>query len=199
MSALTALEIEKLLPATFTAPGLSEAEFLELCAKFPEDMVEYWADGTVIIMPPTNSRSAKLVAQVVAQLVNWASTHGGYAFGSDAGFRFRDGSLFAPDASWCQEARWDEAMKSAATFPVLAPEFVIEVRSLSDPLWRLRNKMETYIANGVQLAWLIDPIERTVTIYRPGQPEQTLTSPASVEGEGPVAGFVLNLERVFGE
>ena len=38
------LEMDKLLPATFTAPGLSEAEFLELCARLPEAMVEYTSD-----------------------------------------------------------------------------------------------------------------------------------------------------------
>jgi Uma2 family endonuclease len=57
--------------------------------------------------------------------------------------------------------------------------------------------MEEYIANGVQLAWLIDPIERTVAIYRPGQAPEILDRPASVAGEGPVDGFVLNLDRIL--
>ena len=82
-------------------------------------------------------------------------------------------------------------------FPVFAPDFVIEVRSPDDRLRALRGKMEDYIANGVQLAWLIDPVERTVAIYRPGQPPQVLNNPASVAGEGPVAGFVLNLDRIL--
>ena len=30
------LHIEDMLPATFTAPGLSEEQFLALCEKFPE-------------------------------------------------------------------------------------------------------------------------------------------------------------------
>lgn len=58
--------------------------------------------------------------------------------------------------------------------------------------------MEEYIANGVKLGWLIDPIDHTVTIYRPGQPPEVLDSPQSVAGEGPVEGFVLDLKKILG-
>ena len=74
---------------------------------------------------------------------------------------------------------------------------MIEVRSPDDRLSLLRDKMEEYILNGVQLAWLIDPKERTVAIYRPGRSTEILTNPASVAGDGPVTGFVLTLDRVF--
>ena len=198
MTTHAALEIEKLLPATFTAPGLSEAEFLKLCAKFPDAMVEYTADGTVIVMPPTDPESGERVGEAFAQLRNWTSEQGkGHACGPDAGFRFRDGSRRSPDAAWFDDARWREAKKSGQRFPVFAPEFVIEVRSPDDRIRALREKMEEYIANGVQLGWLIDPMERTVTIYGGGQPPRVLENPATVAGEGPVAGFVLSLERVL--
>jgi Uma2 family endonuclease len=198
MTTRAALEIEKLLPATFTAPGLSEAEFLELCAKFPEDMVEYTADGTIFVMPPTDPRSGRRVHEVGKQLGVWADQQAtGSVCGPDTGFRFADGSRLAPDAAWFDTGRWERAAKSGETFPVFAPEFVIEVRSPKDRIRVLREKMETYLANGVQLGWLIDPMERTVTIYRAAQPPQVLNHPTSVEGEGPVAGFVLNLDRIL--
>src|SRR5437879_9663092 len=133
MTMQAALEIEKLLPATFTAPGLSEAEFLKLCAKFPDAMVEYTKDGTVIVMPSTDFESGQRVAQVVAQLTNWARAQGkGRVSGPDAGFRFPDGSRLAPDAAWVDARRWAKAKKSGERFPVFAPEFVIEVRSPDD-------------------------------------------------------------------
>ena len=84
-------------------------------------------------------------------------------------------------------------------FPVFAPDFVIEVRSPDDRIGPLREKMEEYIANGVQLGWLIDPMERTVTIYSSAQPPRVLDRPAAVTGEGPVAGFVLSLERILNQ
>jgi Uma2 family endonuclease len=64
----TALEIDKFLPATLTAPGMSEAEFIEWCSKFPEAMVEYTKDGTLIVMPPNDPKSATRGSQIVRQL-----------------------------------------------------------------------------------------------------------------------------------
>jgi Uma2 family endonuclease len=194
----TALEIEKFLPATLTAPGMSESEFLEWCSKFPDAMVEYTKDGTVIVMPPTDPNSGGRVMEVGRQLSNWAKKHGKEGVCSpDSGFRFPDGSRLSPDAAWFDARRWAEATKSGERFPVFAPEFVIEVRSPDDRIRALREKMEDYLANGVQLGWLIDPKERTVTIYRPDLPPQVLSNPDSVAGEGAAAGFVLNLDRVL--
>lgn len=201
MTTQTALEIGDLLPATFTAPGLSEDEFLKLCDEFPDALLEYTADGTVIVMPPTDPENGVLGAEVVSQLVIWAKHQGrGMVSGPDAGFHFRDGSRRSPDAAWFDEARWREARQRdrRRRFPVFAPEFVIEIRSPGDRIGLLREKMLEYIANGVQLAWLIDPIERRVTIYSNGPP-RVLENPATVPGEEPVAGFVLNLERILSQ
>jgi Uma2 family endonuclease len=145
MTTQTALEIENLLPATFTAPGLSEEEFLELCEKFPDAFLEYTADGTVIVMPPTDPENGALGAEVLSQLVYWAKPQGrGMVSGPDAGFHFPDGSRRSPDAAWFDEARWREARQRdrRRRFPVFAPEFVIEIRSPGDRLRPLQEKME---------------------------------------------------------
>jgi Uma2 family endonuclease len=195
---LEALEIEKLLPAEFTAPGLTEAEFLAFCDKFPDCLLEYTAEGVVIVMPPTDPENSERVVETVAQLRNWAREHGpGHVMGPDGGFFLANGARRSPDAAWFDAARWKAAQTPGTRFPMFAPEFVIEVRSPSQRIRPLREKMEEYIANGVQLGWLIDPMDRTVTIYRPGRVPETLTNPASVAGEGPVAGFRLNLERIL--
>ncbi|MEI9900561.1 MAG: Uma2 family endonuclease [Hyphomicrobium sp.] len=86
-----------------------------------------------------------------------------------AGFFLPDGARRSPDACWFDAARWEAAKTPGTRFPVFAPEFVIEVRSPGDRLPVLQAKMEEYIANGVQLGWLIDPSARAVTIYRPGR------------------------------
>ena len=195
---LSALNLEDMLPATFTAPGLNEAQFLALCEEFPDCTLEYTTDGTVIVMPPTDPESSERVAEVVRQLGNWARQHGsGHFIGPDGGFFFRQGSRRSPDAAWFDDRRWKQAKTPGLRFPVFAPEFLIEVRSPHDRLRTLREKMEEYIDNGVELAWLLDPINRTVTIYRPGQEPEVLANPTSVSGEGPVAGFVLMLDRIL--
>jgi Uma2 family endonuclease len=79
----------------------------------------------------------------------------------------------------------------------VCPDFVIELRSQSDRLRTVREKMSEWLTNGAQLAWLIDPDARNVEIYRPGFEPETRGGVSSVEGEGPVAGFVLDLLPVW--
>lgn len=197
MAAQTTLDLAKLLPASFTAPGLTEAQFLQLCQEFPDAFVEYTAEGQVIVMPPTDPESGERVADVVVQVGSWARAHGGRFCGPDGGFFFRNGARRSPDACWWDAARWEAAKRPGVVFPVFAPDFVIEVRSPQQRARAQREKMEEYIANGVQLGWLIDPVDRTVTIYRPDRDPEVLQAPSSVSGEGPVAGFVLDLSRIF--
>jgi Uma2 family endonuclease len=80
--------------------------------------------------------------------------------------------------------------------------------SHTDRLKTLREKMAEWIDNGAQLAWLIDPENKTVEVFRPGQPPELLSNPTEVHGEGPCAassyrwnqfGTPADLTPVFGE
>ena len=194
----TTLDITTMLPATFTAPGLTESQFLALCAELPDCLLEYTAEGTLIVMPSTDPKSGGRVAEVVWQLGTWAKQEGsGHFVGPDTGFFFRQGSRRSPDAAWFSDRRWQETQTPGLVVPVFAPEFVVEVLSPTDRRRTLHDKMQEYIDNGVQLGWLVDPFERSVTIYRPGQAPQVLEHPKSVAGEGPVTGFVLKLDQIL--
>ncbi|MBV8842839.1 MAG: Uma2 family endonuclease [Bryobacterales bacterium] len=194
----TALDIANMLPATFTVPGLTEAQFVQLCQEFPDARVEYTAGGEVVIMPGTDFESGERGGEIVAQLRNWVREGGGGRFcGPEGSFLFPDGSRRSPDAAWCESARWEAAKRPDTRFPVFVPDFVIELRSPEQRAGTLREKMKEYIANGVRLGWLIDPIDRSVTIYRPSRDPEVLSNPSSVSGEGTITGFVLQLEPIF--
>jgi Uma2 family endonuclease len=79
----------------------------------------------------------------------------------------------------------------------LCPDFIIELRSPNDSLAELNQKMEQWIANGVQLGWLIDPENKTVSIYRPGEQSEILTHPTSVPVNGVTDGFELVMDRIW--
>jgi Uma2 family endonuclease len=195
---VAALHLERHLPVTLTAPGLSEAEFLALTQDFPDCFLEYTSEGTVLVMPPTDPETSGRVAEIMYQLIGWTKRdRRGRVGGPDGGFFFPDGSRRSPDAAWFDAERWEKAQRPGTKFPVFAPEFVVEFRSPEQRSRGLREKMTEYLANGVRLGWLIDPIEHTLAIYRPGREPEVLTNPATVSGEGPVEGFVLDLAGIL--
>jgi Uma2 family endonuclease len=161
--------------------------------------VERDADGDLIMMTPVNSRGGALEGDVYAELAFWARADGrGKVFGPSAGFRLQDTSVRAADAAWMSLARWNALTpEQQQSFAPICPEFIIEVRSKSDRLATLEAKMEMWIANGAELAWLIDPLRRAVAIYRPGDAPELLHDPTSVQGTGPVAGFELVISRIW--
>jgi Uma2 family endonuclease len=74
---------------------------------------------------------------------------------------------------------------------------VIELRSPTNTLSELEAKMAMWIANGAEVAWLIDPLRKVVAAYRPGEAAELLVDPSSVQGSGPVAGFELVMGRIW--
>ena len=84
-------------------------------------------------------------------------------------------------------------------FLPLCPDFVIELRSSSDTLAGIQRKMEEYIANGVRLGWLIDPLDPAhhVYIYRPGAEVESLSAPENLTGDPELPGFTLDLKPIW--
>jgi Uma2 family endonuclease len=180
-------------------PPMTDAEFMRFCAANEPMRFEREANGEIIVMSPTGFEGGSIELNVGGDLREWALRDGrGVALGPNSGCKLPDGSVRAADAAWVSWGRRnsvsDEERKGAAR---IVPEFVVEVRSESDRLRPLREKMLMWIANGVDLAWLIDPEEKSVTIYRPGEQPEHLAHPTSVQGTGPIAGFELVMSRIW--
>jgi len=187
------------LPATLTAHSMSDEEFAEFCSEHPDLFFEMSADGELIVMAPTYSFTGVRNLDMGAQLAVWAKLDGrGCAADSSTGFVLPNGARRSPDASWTLKSRIEQ-MDAAQRekFWHLCPDFVIELKSASDRPRKLHEKMSEYLANGAQLGWLIDPETRSVSVYRQTGEVETLTGIASINGEGPVAGFVLELDSVW--
>ena len=175
-------------------------EFYELCQENPDLELERTASGEVIIMSPAGGETGASNLSIGARLYNWNEEHElGIAFDSSTGFTLPNGAGRSPDAAWIAIERWSRlSAEQKQKFPPLAPDFVIELRSSSDCMQILRDKMEEYINNGVRLGWLIDPQSRTVEIYEPGEAVETLYDPEFVAGDPVLPGFVLNMKKVWG-
>jgi Uma2 family endonuclease len=187
------------LPATLTAPPMTDEEFAAFCAEHPDLFFEMTAEGELIVMPPTRTLTGARNAEISAQLRNWARHDGrGIATDSSTGFVLPNGARRSPDVAWTPKTEIEKlSPQSREGFWHLCPAFVIELRLQSDRLRTLRAKMQEYVDNGAKLGWLIDPESRGFEIYRPGREPERLENAGSVKGEGPVEGFVLDLRTVW--
>lgn len=182
-------------------PEFTEDDFFEFCQEQHSLLrIERNSEGEIIIMAPAGFESDFIGIEVIAQLREWAKKDGkGVVTGPTAGLTLPDNSVLSPDASWIPIGRLKAlSRKQRQKFPPLVPSFVIEIRSPSDRKKDLQEKMQTYLRNKVELGWLIDPQSRSVTIYSSErETPNELIDPERVFGEGPVAGFVLQLKQIY--
>lgn len=184
---------------TLPARGLTREQYLAFIEANPDLRIERTATGEVIVLPPASSRTSAQNFEINGQLANWARENGsGIGFGPDSGYDLPNGANRGPDASWVLKSRLELLTEEEKqVFLPFAPDFAVELRSPSDRLRTVREKMHEYIANGTRLAWLIDPKTRTVYVYRPGAGEVVLENPTSVSGDPELPGFRLDLEHIW--
>jgi Uma2 family endonuclease len=177
----------------------SDEDYWAFCMANPDLHIERTAEGEIVVAPPAGGESDYRNTKVVSQLDVWAEADGsGTAFGPSVQYFLPDGSGLSPDASWVSNQSLSRLTKQQRKkFLRLTPEFVVEVLSPTDSLKQTKAKMELWIANGVELGWLVDGDAETVYVYRHGRPAKTRRHIQELSGEGPVAGFVLNVAPIW--
>lgn len=183
-------------------PRLTDEEFEALCRENPELRLEMDKDGNLIIMPPSSLESGSSEIEVGVDLGLWnRHTKLGKVFSSQAMFTLPDGAKRMPDAAWMTHERWATlSPKERQSFAHVVPDFVIEVSSPTDNLKKLKAKMrDVWIANGVRLAWLLDPPTRTAWVFRADGSAAVIEPPAHlISGEYVLPGFEFDL-NIFSE
>lgn len=192
--------------ATITLPStlkltidLTDEQFFQMCQKNRNYRFERTASGEVLIMSPTGGETSNRNGRLTQKLFNWVDTNDlGIAFDSNGGFKLPNGAERSPDASWVKIERWNALTpEQQEKFAPICPDFVVELRSPSDSLKDLQDKMREYIENGARLGWLIDRKNKRVEIYRPGKDVEILDNPESLSGEDVLPGFVLHLQQII--
>ena len=178
---------------------LTEEQFADFCELNQDLRIERTATGELEIMSPAKGYTGAKELEAGRQLANWARRHrGGMAFGPNMGYTLPNGAMRSPDASWVPLSRLSVLTPEEENrfFPI-CPDFVVELRSDSDRLSVLQAKMQEYIANGAQLGFLIDPLDRSVHIYRPNQEVQILQNPETISADPILPGFTLDLTEIW--
>jgi Uma2 family endonuclease len=175
---------------------LTDDQFYQLCQKNSDLQFERTATGDLIIMPPVGGESGNREAEFIIDLGIWnRQTKLGYTFSSSTIFKLPNGGDRSPDVAWIKKERWEALTpEQRRKFPPIAPDFVIELRSATDNLETLRSKMQEYMDAGVKLAWLINPQQQQVEIYRLGKDVELRNLPTELLGEEMLPGFILSLD-----
>ncbi|MDB9307787.1 Uma2 family endonuclease [Aphanizomenon sp. CS-733/32] len=178
---------------------MTDDNFYDFCQLNRDFRIERNQIGDLLIMSPTGSETEERNFDLNGQLWIWTKQNGtGVGFGSSGGFTLPNGAVRSPDAAWINRTKWQAIpAEQRKKFAPICPEFIIELRSETDNLKILQEKMQEYIDNGTQLGWLIDRKQRKVFIYRPGQAVEELDNPQTLTGEDLLPGFVLDLSQIW--
>ncbi len=176
---------------------VTHEDFEKLCQDNPDLRLELTKDGQLITMAPAGWESSKRNSKLNSRVDAWNErTDLGELFDSSGGFTLPNGAVKSPDVTWISKSKL-EGITDDVAFPEVVPDFVIELRSKTDSLKTLREKMEEYRSNGVRLGLLINPKDRQVEIYRPGQETEIVESPTSIDCGEIMPDFVLDLTNIL--
>ena len=158
------LQIKSGSPSTrLTVADLEQVQGI-LCEAHLDYQLEL-VDGKIIVMGPSDIVSSEIGAEFGRLLGNWVKPRKlGRVFESSGGFILLNSDLRAPDVSFVIA---DRLKQSKRYFAELVPDLVVEIKSQSDRLKPLREKILSFIELGAKVGILIDPDKRTVTVYTP--------------------------------
>ncbi len=188
-----------LLDISNTVLRVTPEQFDQLCRDNPELRLELTKQGELIVMTPAGGESSEKNFDLALEVGLWNRQSGlGRAFDSSCGYDFTaiGGGKLSPDLSWIEKSRL-VGVDIVGFIPVV-PDFVIELRSATDNLKPLQEKMQEYQRLGVRLGLLINPQGGQVEVYRPGQEVEVVESPTAIDCSEVMPAFVLNLNPIWG-
>jgi len=190
---------DEFMPATLYSAPMTDEEFVNFCNEYEDLRFEATAEGDIVVKPKNWPINSARLADIGMQLGIWARADGrGRTFASCAGFVLPNGARRSPDTSWIPKSRIRQIDPvERKGYWRLSPNFVIRLRTNWDRTHVLRAGMEEYMENGTELGWLIDPEDKSVTIYRPNTEPETRRGIMSIEAENPIAGFTLDLSEIW--
>jgi Uma2 family endonuclease len=172
-------------------------EFEKLCQDNPDRSFELTASGELIVMAPAGWESSEKNSDLTTDVNLWnRQTKLGRAFDSSGGFTLPNGAIRSPDVTWIEKSKLAN-VPAGVKFPQVIPDFVVELRSDTDRMPKLREKMEEYQAAGVRLGLLINPQKQEVEIYRLGQEPEILASPIEIDCSEVMPGFSLSMSEIW--
>ena len=178
---------------------ITDEHFQQLCILNPELKLETNSHGELIILSPTGSETGRRNLDLEGQFWYWNKQNKlGVVFDSSTGFTLPSGAKRSPDVSWIAINRWNSLTKEEKIgFAPIAPDFVLELKSPTDSLLTLQQKMTEYMGNGVRLGWLINPERKQVEVYQLGKSKEILENPNTISNDDVLPGLIIDLAPIW--
>ncbi|HEX3149532.1 MAG TPA: Uma2 family endonuclease [Gemmataceae bacterium] len=176
---------------------LTAEEFMELPNPIDGSKQEL-VRGVVITMPPPKAIHGYCAAQATIAIGGFVGQHRlGILVANDTGVLLERGpdTVRGPDVAYWSFKR--QAFVPDGYFE-LAPDLAVEVLSPSNTRKQIDTKIREYLKAGTKLVWVIDPLDRSVRIYRT-DPDRAvfLHSGATLDGEDVLPGFQFPVTGLF--
>ncbi len=181
------------------ANKISVDEFWDFCVQNDKLQIELTKENEITITFPKGFDFSQKSLELLLQFSEWEKTHQtGIVFNHLVGYVLPTSLIFSPSFSWIKKERFEILSKEQKEKLIhLCPDFVLELRSATDNLKHLQDKMIEYIENGARLGWLIDPKTKQVFVYRADKKVEVLKNPKTVSGENVLSGFELDLTEIW--
>ena len=193
---MKALETSQLPhPATAVVPATDENLTMTLEAFLTSDVEGYeYVKGELVPMAPPTMEHGEISTNVVWYLQSHVRENQlGRVYTAETPFRLGERAV-KPDAAFVAAARLPEDRRQSSPQP---PDLAVEVVSPSDTLYSVAEKAVDYLDAGTRLVWVIEPVTKTVTVYRSRADIRTLKCGDTLTGEDVVEGFACQVEELF--
>jgi Uma2 family endonuclease len=155
--------------------------------------------GGVVVMSPPSFLHGLVQGNVYFVLKLYANQHKSGRVTVESGVLTETGpdTVRGPDVAY-----WSYATLPADQVPVVfsnvAPDLVAEVVSPSNSRKDIATKVREFFKLGAKMIWVVDPEERTVTVYRKPGDGRVLWDDAAITGEDVLSGFSCPVAEFFG-
>ncbi len=156
--------------------------------------------GELRELTPTGWEHGRICARLARLLDVYASTRGtGVVLGAETGCILQtepEPTVRAADVAFVRKDRLPEGVVPEQ-FGAIVPDLVVEVISPSDRYAALAEKIGDWLRAGVQMVWVVDPVDRRVIVHRAHQPLQVLGEEDTLSGEEILPGFSCRVSEIF--
>jgi len=170
----------------------------EALMALPRDGRKYELLGGDLVVSPTGFQHGCISSRLLAALLAFVIEHRlGVVVDSSTGFRLKNGDCLSPDVSFVGKERLRGRKETPSKFFQGAPDLAVEVLSPGESRRRLRQKLAQYFADGTRLAWVVNPKERTVSVYDSPDHPNILHEDERLDGGPLLPGFSFALKELF--